>query len=316
MEASELAQVRAESAGAIGFERWTALRRVALVLYFASLIAWSAVYGIPVQREAVIAWVCGALACGSIGRSPREIGVLVRDWFPLVALFAAYDLTRGAADSLGIGVHVHTMIDFDRFVFFGTTPTEWLQAHVNDPAQVNALDVAFTLTYTSYFIVPFAVAGALWIRDRLGVRALCAPARHARVRRGHHLHRLSRRAAVDGGPAGGARPDRAHDLGRLAGDRRRHGRAVLQGSDERQPGRGGAVVAFGVLGPGRDVPVGPGSAVAAPAGRALSARHGPDAHGHGRALLLRHLLGWCYAAAVMAGWAWWERRRAPRARTS
>ncbi len=28
-------------------------------------------------------------------------------------------------------------------------------------------DVAFTLVYTSYFIVPFAVAGVLWIRDRL-----------------------------------------------------------------------------------------------------------------------------------------------------
>ncbi|NLT07104.1 MAG: inositol phosphorylceramide synthase [Solirubrobacterales bacterium] len=28
-------------------------------------------------------------------------------------------------------------------------------------------DVAFTVVYTSYFIVPFAVAGVLWIRDRL-----------------------------------------------------------------------------------------------------------------------------------------------------
>jgi cbb3-type cytochrome oxidase subunit 1 len=59
------------------------------------------------------------------------------------------------------------MIDFDRFLFFGTTPTDWLQAHVNDPRVVNWLDVAFTLIYTSYFIVPFTVAGFLWARDRL-----------------------------------------------------------------------------------------------------------------------------------------------------
>jgi hypothetical protein len=52
-------------------------------------------------------------------------------------------------------------------VFFGTTPTEWLQAHLQDPRVVNWLDVAFTLIYTSYFIVPFAVAGFLWARDRL-----------------------------------------------------------------------------------------------------------------------------------------------------
>ena len=51
------------------------------------------------------------------------------------------------------------MIDFDRFVFFGETPTEWLQAHLYDPGVVHWWDVAFTLVYTSYFIVPFALAG-------------------------------------------------------------------------------------------------------------------------------------------------------------
>ena len=35
-----------------------------------SLVAWSAYYGIPVQRELVIAWICGALACASLGRPP------------------------------------------------------------------------------------------------------------------------------------------------------------------------------------------------------------------------------------------------------
>ena len=91
----------------------------------------------------------------------------MRDWLPMMILLSAYDFTRGAADSLGIGVHVDPMIDFDRFLFFGTTPTQWLQAHVNNPKVVNWLDVAFTLIYTSYFIVPFTVAGFLWARDRL-----------------------------------------------------------------------------------------------------------------------------------------------------
>ena len=52
------------------------------------------------------------------------------------------------------------MLDFDRFVFVGQTPTEWLPAHLKGPG-VAWWDVAFTLTYTSYFIVPFAVAGVL-----------------------------------------------------------------------------------------------------------------------------------------------------------
>jgi hypothetical protein len=142
------------------------VRRCVLVLYFASLGAWSAHYGIPVQRELVVAWTCGALACASLGRDVREIRRLILDWLPLVVVLSAYDFTRGVADSLGVGVHVHSMIDFDRFLF-GTTPTEWLQARLDAPGTVRWWNVAFTLIYTSYFIVPFAVAGALWVRDRL-----------------------------------------------------------------------------------------------------------------------------------------------------
>jgi membrane-associated phospholipid phosphatase len=167
VSATDLARSPADEAADFRFAHWAALRRCALGLYFAALGAWSAHYGIPAQRELVIAWVCGALAVASLGRHPRQILQLVLDWLPIVVVFGAYDFTRGAADSLGIGVHAHPMIDFDRFLFFGETPTQWLQAHLNDPAVINWWDVAFTLVYTSYFIVPFAVAGALWIRDRL-----------------------------------------------------------------------------------------------------------------------------------------------------
>jgi membrane-associated phospholipid phosphatase len=161
---SEFAQTGAERAE-LGFAHWEAVRRGALVLYFAALIVWSAHYGIPVQRELVIAWVCGALACACIGRPPRQMLRLVTDWLPIVVVLAAYDFTRGAADSLGIGVHVHPMIDFDRTVFFGHVPTEWLQSYTYDPGVLHWWDVAFSLVYTSYFIVPFALAGWLWARD-------------------------------------------------------------------------------------------------------------------------------------------------------
>jgi membrane-associated phospholipid phosphatase len=155
----------AEGAGGLRFAHWTPVRKVALGLYLVALVVWSAEYGIPVQRELVVAWVCGALVCVSLGRHPRQILRLVLDWAPILIVLAAYDLTRGAADSLGIGVHVHPMIDFDKAVFFGETPTEWIQARLYHPGVVDWYDVGFTLTYTSYFIVPFALAGWLWARD-------------------------------------------------------------------------------------------------------------------------------------------------------
>jgi membrane-associated phospholipid phosphatase len=164
---TDFAHVGAEQAADFHFPYWPAARRCALVLYAVALVLWSAHYGIPVQRELVVAWTCGALAVASLGRHPRQILQLVLDWLPIVLVLSVYDLTRGAADSFGIGVHVHPMIDFDRFVFFGETPTEWLQARLYQRDVVNWWDVAFTLTYTSYFITPFALAGYLWARDRL-----------------------------------------------------------------------------------------------------------------------------------------------------
>ena len=167
MATGEFAENRSEQAADFRFASWAVLRPYAFGLYGVALILWTAAYGIPVQRELVILWTCGALACASIGRPPREILQLVLDWLPIVAVLWIYDLTRGAADSMGIGVHYHVMIDFDSFVFFGETPTEWLQDRLYEPGVVNWWDVLFTFVYTSYFIVPFALAGWLWARDRL-----------------------------------------------------------------------------------------------------------------------------------------------------
>src|SRR4051794_18262632 len=167
MATGEFAEIGSEGASSFRFASWAWLRPYALGLYFVALIAWSARYGVPVQRELVILWTCGALACVSIGRPPREILQLVVDWLPIVAVLWVYDMTRGAADTFGIGAHYHPMIDFDR-ALFGEVPTVWLQRHLHDPGVVQWWDVGFTLVYTSYFIVPFALAGWLWARDRLG----------------------------------------------------------------------------------------------------------------------------------------------------
>lgn len=173
MSTTEFAQVGAERgpregaepAPRGGFQHWPLVRRIGLAIYALVIVLWSARYGIPVQRELVIAWVCGALAVVSLGRPPRQLLQLVVDWLPIVLVLVAYDFTRGAADTFGIPVHHTEMIDFDKAVFFGQTPTEWLQAQLYEPNVVHWYDVAFTLIYTSYFIVPFALLGYLWARD-------------------------------------------------------------------------------------------------------------------------------------------------------
>lgn len=297
------------AAADFGFTRWPLARRCALVVYFASLIAWSAHYGVPVQRELVILWVCGALACASIGQHPRQILQIVVDWLPIVLVLCAYDFTRGAADSLGIGVHVHLMIDFDRFLFFGATPTEWLQARLYEPGVVNWWDVVFTLVYTSYFIVPFVLAGVLWVRDRLAflrfTRRLVSLA-------------LAGVATYIAFPA--APPWMAAEMGLLDGVHRTTsegwgvlgvGTAGLFSKGQSSANLVAAVpslhsaftalVAMFLWGRVR------------PALRPLLALY-PLAMGltliaTGEHYFFDVLLGWLYAGAAMAAWVWWERRQ-------
>jgi membrane-associated phospholipid phosphatase len=306
----EVADARPERAAWFHFAHWTAVRRAALCVYFASLVAWSLYYGIPAQRELVILWICGALAVGSLGRHPREILWLILDWLPIAIVLSAYDFSRGAADSLGIGVHWHPMIDFDRAVFFGTTPTQWLQAHVGEPGVAEWTDVPLTLIYTSYFIVPFAVAGALWARDRLAFR--------------RYANRVVTLAVVGlatylAFPA--APPWMAGETGMLEGVHRTtsEGWDVIGGGTAGLFSEGQASVNLVAAVPSLH------SAFTALVAMFLWRRVRPWARpllalyplAMGLALIAtgEHyffdvLLGWIYAAAVMAAWSWWERRRA------
>ncbi|HEV2728226.1 MAG TPA: hypothetical protein VGV34_08015, partial [Solirubrobacterales bacterium] len=82
MPTGEYTETRVEQAPEFRFASWAVVRPYAFALYAIALVAWTAAYGIPVQRELVILWTCGALACASIGRPPREIVQLVLDWLP------------------------------------------------------------------------------------------------------------------------------------------------------------------------------------------------------------------------------------------
>ena len=309
MTATDLVRVRGEESFSSGFGHWVAVRRGVLVLYFISLGVWTAHYGIPVQRELVVAWVCGALACVSLGRPWRGVLRLARDWLPMVILLSAYDFTRGAADSLGVGVHVHVMIDFDRFVFFGTTPTQWLQAHLNDPRVVDWVDVAFTLIYTSYFVVPFIVAGLLWARDRLEF-----------LRFARRLVTLFAAGVATYIAFPAAPPWMAADMGLLHGVTRTtaDGWQVIGGRTVELFNEGQAtanqvaavpslhsalamLVAL-FLWPRVRRPLRPLLALY-PLAMALTLM------ATGEHYFFDVLVGWIYAGIVMGAWAWWERRR-------
>lgn len=312
MSTADFAQLSAGAEGlpAARTPRMTMVRRLALAAYGFVFVFWTLRYGISVQRELVIGWITGALACASIGRSAREIAQLAVDWVPMATFLLAYDYTRGFADSIGVPVHFTTMIDFDRFVFFGQTPTEWLQPLLIDRAAIHWWDVAFTFIYTSHFIVPFVLAGALWARNRVA------------------FNQFTRRFLTLSGaglatyilfPA--APPWMASEQGLLNPIVRSSGRGweVISVNSAAAFDKGQSVVNLVAAVP--SLHAGIAMLVSCFLWPRVSWWWRPLVALYPLAMALMLVatgehyffdvaLGWLYAVAVMAGWGWWERRSA------
>jgi PAP2 superfamily len=130
------------------------------VVAYAGNLAWR---GLTVDRPDLILWTVSAVVVFSIGR--RSLLSVVVDWLPFAALLMAYDFSRGAAHLLGRPTMWTPQIDVDRWLGGGNIPTVWLQAHLK-MAHVPWWEFLVSSTYVSYFLLPYVVAGVLWLRNR------------------------------------------------------------------------------------------------------------------------------------------------------
>ena len=142
-----------------------------LVVYVIALATYVVLFGLPKQPWLVVGWFWLALIAKDVRKPVREHVAFWRDWWLPVALLVLYTYSRGLADQLGFGVHVTEPIRFDRWLFRGTLPTEYLQAHLcGEPCRRSLpprwYDVALTTVYYSHFFVTPIVAAWLWLRNR------------------------------------------------------------------------------------------------------------------------------------------------------
>lgn len=162
-------------------------RRRRMFLVLGALFAVvSGVFGFPTGREVVTAWVLALLLCACGGEWRVWWRAVVQDWGPLIAVLFAYDLLRGQADEIGarladlpaldngkVGAagidyaHVLPQLRADEWLFGwltgGSVPTVWLQDQLFVPGDVQWYDALIVPVYMSHFIVPMALAVALWI---------------------------------------------------------------------------------------------------------------------------------------------------------
>jgi hypothetical protein len=159
--------------------RWSGLdARVLGRLRWAAVGCWVAAAalqlsyaGVPLDREALILWIMAGLVAATLGR--RAPWTVVVDWLPFALALLAYDFARGASDKLGMATWWTPQLDVDRFLFGGTEPTVWLQERLKYP-HARWWDVLVSLTYVSFFLLPYVTAGAFWLRSRREFRRWAA----------------------------------------------------------------------------------------------------------------------------------------------
>lgn len=89
-----------------------------------------------------------------------------RWWFVYVAGIFVYTLLRAYADEAGAPIRITYPISFDRWLFFGTDPTLWLQRRFFDPRDIGLLDYLAVATHWSFFIAPHALAVGVFLLQR------------------------------------------------------------------------------------------------------------------------------------------------------
>jgi hypothetical protein len=161
---SPIALVRFPDADQTRERRMTIARRIAVAIWAAAVIYRTVTTGFAFNRELLLLYICTGLLAASIGRGRRMVYV-IRDWLPFALVLIAYDLSRGAATLIGRPTVWHWQVDMDRWMFFGTVPTVWLQERLKLPYPP-WWEIAISTVYMSFFILPYVVAAALWLRDR------------------------------------------------------------------------------------------------------------------------------------------------------
>jgi hypothetical protein len=148
-----------------GRERWLTFARRVAVTTWALVVAYRTLTdGLAFNRELLLLYIATGLIAASIGRGRKVFGVL-RDWLPFALVLLLYDLSRGAATLLGAPTLWRFQPNADRWLFFGTVPTVWLQERLKMP-QPPWWEVIISSIYMSFFVLPYVVAGVLWLHNR------------------------------------------------------------------------------------------------------------------------------------------------------
>jgi len=145
-------------------------RLIAVAVYLVAVLAYWKTIGLPTDPVLIFLFLWVAIGAWNAAAPWREHLRFVRDWAPLIVVLVAYNFSRGAADNLGVPLHVtqpiHADIWLAGWATGGKIPTVWLQEHFYTPGHVHWYDVLGGFVYFSHFVTAMIVAAVLWVRSR------------------------------------------------------------------------------------------------------------------------------------------------------
>jgi membrane-associated phospholipid phosphatase len=151
---------------AVPVDPWLYVRIAGFAIFVVLYIWWFLARGLIIDRISVAISVGIFIAIGHLGRPLRRWGLLVFDCLLYCVMWFCYEESRGWADHAGLPLQVEMPRNIDRFLFFGTDPSVWMQRHFYDPGVVHWYDKVASATYYTHFIFPVIAIAVVWVTSR------------------------------------------------------------------------------------------------------------------------------------------------------
>lgn len=142
------------------------VRIAMMITYGLSYVWWTRNRGLVTDRISVAAALGLFLVCANLGRPWRRWAILLVDAALYCLMWFGYEMTRGAADRLGMPLQVESVRNIDRVMFFGTDPNVWLQEALYTRGVVRWYDQLLSMVYYTHFWLPIVAIGVLWATRR------------------------------------------------------------------------------------------------------------------------------------------------------
>lgn len=142
---------------------WFVVRLAGFVAFAIGYVVWFIDKGLIIDRISVGISVGIFIVIGHLGRPVRRWAWLVFDCLCYSVMWFCYEESRGWADSAGFPLQVTAMRNIDRFMFFGTDASVWMQRHFYNRNTIHWYDKVASATYFSHFIFPVIAIAVVWV---------------------------------------------------------------------------------------------------------------------------------------------------------